>query len=177
MSVYDVLENLFSVGFFKGKEVKFDETKKIWRYDIQTLNIDEQKLFVDFLADEIFKKNRETGLKDRVYEYLVVDEARKFIDLKKEDEILRIIGREARKYGLGQILASQELEHIPNDIITNSAIKIILGVDESNVNSISNKLNIKKEFLFKIQPHKTALINIKTLNSKKDFYIPVKLYE
>ena len=173
-SVYDVLENLFSVGFFKSKEPKFDFEKKIWRYDISSLNIDEQKLFAEFVGSDLFNKARETGLKDRVYEYLVIDEAKKFTDLKKDkDDILKLVAREARKYGLGQILATQQIEHIPEDIIQNSGITLVLGVHESKADLISKKLNVKKDYLLKIKPHKTALISIKTRNSSNDFYYPI----
>ena len=176
LSVYDTLNNLFSKGFFKDKEPNFKG--KLHRYDIKSLEIDEQKLFAEFLAQDLFNKARETGLKEEIFQYLIVDEARKFTNAKsKKDDALKLIARESRKYGLGAVFATQQVEHLPDDILQNCSIKIILGVNEQVVSKVAKTLMIKEEHLSAIQLRKTALINVKTKNNSSNFYYPILLYK
>lgn len=48
----------------------------------------------------------------------------------KADNIINIISKEARKFGLGLICASQSPTHFSEDFISNVGTKIILGLDQ-----------------------------------------------
>ena len=50
-SVFDVIQNMVGMGIFKDKEPDFKEEYKVWRYIISALNRDEQRLFVEFVAE------------------------------------------------------------------------------------------------------------------------------
>ena len=171
-SVKDIVENLFSTGIFKDKEPEFDLNSKIWRYDIKALNIDEQVLFSHFLAEEIYYKLREQGLIERVREYVVLDEAKKHLN-SDDENIFNVIATEGRKYGGGLLVASQSIEHISKDIIANSAIKIITGVDFSDAKTVSSKFAIDMKYLTNIIPHKTILVSIKEKGKANNRFIPV----
>ena len=160
-SLLDRITILESSGIFKNQPPKFDLNKPIWRYDIKALNRDEQKLFVSILAEDIFLKVKEKGETKLPREFIVIDEASIFLQNADDEYILNIIAREARKFGLGLILATQSLEHIPNDIIESTASKIILGVDETKMDITAKKLQVDKQKLKYIVPRKSALVQIK----------------
>ncbi len=166
-SVLRYIESLYQSGIFKGKEPDFGD-KPVRRYLINSLNPDEQKLFVDFLLEEIFFKAKEEGIKDRIDRIIVLDEAHMFFSDEPE-HIVNIISKEGRKFGIALVMASQSLSHFSDDVLSNTATKIILGVDEVNHEKLSRKLRINKQSLRFIEPRKTALIQIKNhanLNNK-----------
>ena len=160
-SLLDRITILESSGIFKNRIPQFDNKKPVWRYDIKALNRDEQKLFVSILAEEIFLKVKELGETKFPREFIVIDEASIFLQNADDEYILNIIAREARKFGLGLILATQSLEHIPDDIIESTASKIILGVDETKMDITAKKLQVDKQKLKYIVPRKSALVQIK----------------
>ena len=160
-SLLDRIIILESSGIFKNNAPEFDKNKPIWRYDIKALNRDEQKLFVSILAEDIFLKVKELGETKLPREFIVIDEASIFLQNADDEYILNIIAREARKFGLGLILATQSLEHIPDDIIESTASKIILGVDETKMDITAKKLQVDKQKLKYIIPRKSAMIQVK----------------
>jgi len=160
-SVLDRIILLESSGIFKEKTPPFDKKSQIWRYDVKALSRDEEKMFLSVLAEDLFFEAKEKGEKSLPEMFLVVDEASIFLQNADPEYILNIIAKEARKYGLGLILATQSLEHIPDDIIESSATKIILGVDEGKMDITAKKLQIDKKRLKYITPRYSALVQIK----------------
>ena len=78
-----------------------------------------------------------------------------------EDNITSILGREARKFGIAMILASQSTEHYPADVIKNCATKVVLGIDESDWRFVIRDFNLAKEQLSWIKPKESMLVQIK----------------
>lgn len=172
-SVYEKMNNLRMTGIFKPKKPNFDNTKKIKRYNIKTLNKEEQKMFVDVLLEDIFLKAKEKGEQEGVTSFIVVDEASIFMS-KDDDHIINVISKEARKFGIGLILASQHFKHFSEDIIANSATKIVLGIDEKYHENASKQLKVPEESIARIIPKKTALIQIKNSGDLKNRFLPCK---
>lgn len=111
-SVVDRLGNLVSSGIFKNKEPEFSQDSCIWRYDIKALtNLDEKKLFVYFLLEEIFGQRVQNGQQSDVVEMIFLDEANLFFT-DESDNIINIIAKESRKFGLGLCCASQSPKHL-----------------------------------------------------------------
>lgn len=160
-SVLDRITLLESSGIFKDKRPPFNDKSQIWRYDVKALSRDEQKMFLSVLAEDLFFKAKEEGEHSVPTAFLIVDEASIFLQNADSEYILNIIAKEARKFGFGLILATQSLEHIPNDIIESSATKIILGVDEGKMDITAKKLQIDKKRLKYIVPRRSALVQIK----------------
>jgi len=160
-SIFERIKVLESSGIFKDKEPNFDKSKPVWRYDIKSLSRDEAKMFVSIFAEDLFLKMKEKGETKLPREFIVIDEASIFLQNADDEYILNIIAREARKFGLGLILATQSLEHIPQDIIESTASKIILGVDETKMDITAKKLQIEKKKLMYIIPRKSALVQFK----------------
>jgi len=165
-SSVDRVGNLVASGIFKNKEPAFDKNAMIWRYDIRALtNLDEKKLFVYFLLEEIFAKRIQEGTKDDVVEMVFLDEANLFFS-DEADNIINIISKEARKFGLGLCCASQSPTHFSEDFISNVGTKIILGLDQMFWDGSVRKLKIEQQALEWIVPHKKMVMQI---NNKAEF--------
>lgn len=159
-SVVDRLGNLVSSGIFKNQDAPFDPEALIWRYDVRAItNLDEKKLFVYFLLEEIFSKRLQEGQKSDVVELVILDEANLFFS-DDADNIINIISKEARKFGLGLVCASQSPTHFSEDFISNVGTKIILGLDQMFWDGSVRKLKIEQQALEWIVPHKKMVIQI-----------------
>jgi len=159
--VLDRIKIIESSGIFKENNPPFDTNNNVWRYDVKSLSRDEQKMFLSVLAEQLFLNVKEKGEKVLPEEFIVIDEASIFLHNADGEYILNIIAKEARKFGFGLILATQSLEHIPDDIIESTATKIILGVSEEKMDITARKLQIDKQKLKYIIPRKSALVQIK----------------
>jgi len=168
-SLYNRIETMISTGIFKSQEADFDTNKPVKRYKIHTLNKDEQKMFVNILLEDIFMEVKRAGEQDGVKTFIVIDEAHIFIT-DDDDHIINVIMKEARKFGLGIMLASQSFGHFSEDVIANAATKIILGIDEMYHEVSAKKLRLEPKQFSYITPHKSALMQIKNKgNSSNKF--------
>jgi hypothetical protein len=173
-SVYERIRNLESSGVFRPRRPDFDRSCPVWRYEISSLSREEQVLFVEFVAQELFQAARRQGHVGRPRHWIVLDEAHAFVN-DDADHILNVIIKEARKYGLGLILASQSLGHFPDDILANSASKVLLGIDEMFHQTTARKLAIEQKRLGFIVPRRTALVQFKRGGDTSNRYIDVDL--
>lgn len=158
-SVVERLENLNAIGIFKSLKPPFDEDASIWRYDIKALSIDEKKLFVAFRLEELFYQAIERGVQTGIREIIVLDEAHNFFS-DDESNIINTIAKEARKFGMSMICASQSPRHFSDDFLSNVATKIILGLDQTFWDESARKLKIDMNLLESIVPHKTLALQL-----------------
>jgi len=158
-SVVERLENLNAIGIFKSSKPPFDEDASIWRYDIKALSIDEKKLFVAFRLEELFYQAIERGVQTGIREIIVLDEAHNFFS-DDESNIINTIAKEARKFGMSMICASQSPRHFSDDFLSNVATKIILGLDQTFWDESARKLKIDMNLLESIVPHKTLALQL-----------------
>lgn len=161
-SIYDRIENLQALGIFKSLSPPFEVDKPIWHYDMSTLYVEEQGYLVELSLEQIFIKAAQGGVKDELDTLIIVDETQRFIDPNERDHIIAVISREARKFGVGLVLASQNCSNFTEDIILNSSTKMILGVDESYQSSLAKTFGLDENRIRFTQPRKVALIQIKT---------------
>jgi DNA helicase HerA-like ATPase len=170
-SLVDRLSNLVASGIFKNQEPTFDPNSTIWRYDVKALtNLDEKKLFVYFLLEEIFHKRVEMGEQKDVVEMVFLDEANLFFS-DEADNIINIISKEARKFGLGLCCASQSPTHFSEDFISNVGTKIILGLDQMFWDGSVRKLKVEQQALEWIVPHQKMVVQINNKAELKNRFI------
>ena len=160
-SVVDRLENLNAIGIFKAVPPPFDPASQVWRYNIKALSMEERKLFVLFRLEEIFADAVQRGEQDDVVEVVILDEAHIYAD-DDPDNIINNIAKEARKFGLALICASQSPTHFTEDFISSVATKVILGIDEMYWRGSVTKMRVTEEALAWIKPQKTMLVQLKT---------------
>lgn len=161
-SVYDRIDNLYAYGIFKDTPPNFNKLKPIWRFDLKSLTHEEQGFIVELSLERIFTAAKKKGVSKNIHTIIVIDELQKFVS---EDpwHIINVMMREIRKFGVGMIFATQkDFLRLPEDIVSNCATKLILGVDEMFHDTLSKKLGIETKRLRFIQHHKTAIMQSKT---------------
>lgn len=158
-SVVERLENLNATGIFKSAPPPFDPEASIWRYDIKALSADEKKLFVAFNLESILFKAVQRGVQTDVVDVIILDEAHNFLN-DDPDNILNIIAKEARKFGVGLFCASQSPTHFSDDFISNVSAKIILGIDQMYWDGSVRKLKIDQKLLEWIVPHQQLVVQL-----------------
>jgi DNA helicase HerA-like ATPase len=166
-SVVERLENLHAIGIFKQEPPPFDPKAPIWRYDIKALSMDEKKLFVSFVLESLFQKAVQDGVQDDIVEVIVLDEAHNFLSDDPED-ITNIIAKEARKFGVALICASQSPTSFSDDFVSNVGTKIILGIDQMFWDGSIRKLRIDQKALEWIIPHQRILVQINNKGEMKN---------
>lgn len=161
-SVVERLENLNGIGVFKPGTPPFDAAAPVWRYDLHSLGLDERKMFVHFQLEEIFRRAVARGPQSRLRDVLVLDEGHIYLD-NDPANICNTIAKEARKFGIAMVFASQSPTHFPEDVMAAVATKIILGIDEQYWTGGATKLGLTTKALAWIKPQETALIQCKQI--------------
>lgn len=158
-SVVEKLQNLNNIGIFRPERPPFDNRKSIWRYDIHFLSAPEKKLFVSFILEAIYSNSLNRGLQDGVVELVVLDEAHLFFN-DDDSNPINMIAKEARKFGLGLICASQSPTHFSDDFLSNVATKMILGIDQMFWDQSVRKLKLDEDSLAWIVAKKSLLLQM-----------------
>lgn len=169
-SIYDRLENLNATGIFKDQVPPFDESKSVYRYKLNALRPETKKMFVLFKLQELFLKAIERGIQSKVVDVIVLDELSSYtagMD-DKGDDIISIISREARKYGLALWSADQSLDYVPKSMITSVGTKIILGLDGTYWTAAQSKLIMEEKLLQWISPRNTIAVQLKEIGTTKN---------
>jgi hypothetical protein len=167
--LFDRIEALERSGIFKGEPPKFDSRFPVKRCDIRGQSDAEQALFVDVLLEHIFAQAKIRGYADGPDIFILVDEAHKFVEKSSEHIINRIVN-EARKFGVGIILASQAFVHFSDDLMMSAGLKVVLGCPQELREAMRRKLGLdlvqlktdgaKVNPLTLIRPKQTAMISI-----------------
>ncbi len=80
--------------------------------------------------------------------YLFIDEAKEIKGSRSVDLVLA----DGRKYGLGAVLASQRDAHISDNVIANSATKVVLAVDQTEVGRVAKRFRFADNLVSALQP-------------------------
>lgn len=162
-SISDRLRNLNATGIFKAAAPPFDPSNQIWRYKLNALALEEKKMLVLFLLQDLFYKAVERGEQREVLDIIVLDEMGTYTSSadEKGDGIIGTIAREARKFGLGLWAANQSLDGVPASLIASVGTKIVLGLDEGQWPEAIKKLRLDQKLMSWIQPHKTLAAQLK----------------
>jgi DNA helicase HerA-like ATPase len=160
-SVTEKLENLKATGLFKNKKPAF--SSNIQRHNIKALSDDEQRMYVLLSLERLLEEAKRKGVSpnNRIRDVYFVDEAAKFFS-DDTDNILNVISREARKFGVALICASQSPEHFSDDFISSVGAKIILGIDEMFWLPSTRKLQLTMSDMESVQPRRKLLMQVKT---------------
>ncbi len=157
-SVLERLNNLNSSGIFRPNPPSFGNTKGRC-HQLKHLSDDEQKMFVYMRLETIFRKCLDSGVKSDLDHIVFLDEAHKFI-VEDSSNIINVIAKEGRKFGLGLWCASQSPTHFSEDFLTNCGTTILLGIHSSYWDMACRKLQIDKTTLKYIRPKQSAAIKL-----------------
>lgn len=163
------LESIASTGIFKELPAEFDPSKPIHRYDLRSLELDEQKIFIELALGDILISGMARGANNDLHTSVFLDEAKNYISSDDKRSMVVRMFNEARKFGIGVVLGAQDITHFPNDVITNAGAKMILGVDSTKSKAFAKVLGISPELLHGIEPQKSFLVEVKNKGEKWEF--------
>lgn len=176
-SLVERLESMVATGIYKPIEAPFDPNRSVWRYGIGPLSNAEQRMFVWTRLTQIFDAAKERGPvkgASEIREVIILDEAHKFF-IEKEGGILNEISKEARKFGLALICASQAPSHFSEDFLGNVATKILLGLDQMYYDQTVRKMKIDPKILDYVVPGKIAAIQVASRTDAKPQFIQTRV--
>lgn len=148
ISVVQRLQILASSGIFNANAPDFGGSS-VRVHQIKSLSDDQQVLFVKLRLREIFDECKRLGptpTGTEVRRVVVLEEAPKYFTEDKDD-VVNVIAREARKFGLGLWCAAQSPTAFPQDFVTNCGAKILLGIDASFWKGTMAKMRISEDGL------------------------------
>ena len=168
-SVVDRLENMKATGIFKNQQPPFEVGNPVWRYDIRALDQEEKRMFVEFTLQDIFAKAMQRGPVNELLDIIILDEAHLFFK-DDEDNILNTLAKEARKFGVALICASQSPTDFSDDFLSNVATKILLGIDQMYWDQAVRRMRIDPKMLTYLVPQKTIAAQIGNKGESKTVF-------
>jgi len=162
-SVLERLNILNAADIFRPNPPPFGNTNGRC-HQIKHLSDDEQAMFVAMRLETIFRQCRDSGVKPDLQHIVFLDEAHKFITEERAN-IINIIAKEGRKFGLGLWCASQSPTHFSEDFLTNCGTTILLGLHSSYWEMACRKLRIEPTVLKFIRPQQAAAIKLQLKGS------------
>lgn len=163
-SVLSRLELLGQSGIFRANPPPFG-TAKVRVHAIKALTNEQQIIFTKQRLRAIFENMKAmgptaTGTELRCVVFL--DEAHKYFHNAKSDDIVSVIAREARKFGIGLWCASQQPADFPESFLTNCGATVLLGLHASFWTKTSRSLRISEDELKLIRPKSVLSIKLMT---------------
>ena len=131
-------------------------------HEIKSLSDDSQVLFVKLALRRIFdevKKQGPTANGVEMRRVVFLDEAHKYFS-KDPSDILNVVAKEARKFGLGLWCASQQPTEFPESFLTNVGATVLLGVHSAFWGRTSSMLRISEDQLRAIRPKQTLALKL-----------------
>lgn len=171
-STFHRLQNLHRTGLFKEAPAPFERTCPVWRYKINALSQEEKKMFVLFTLQDLFYKALQRGETDgQVVEIVCLDELGVYCsaaDKNEGDGIIGTICREGRKFGLALWGATQSPAAVHESLLSSTATKMILGLDEMFWPFAISKLRVEQNCLEWIRAQSSLAIQMKEKGSLKN---------
>ena len=168
-TVLERLQTFNASGIFRSNPPPFGNAR-VRVYQIKSLSDEEQKMFVYNRMESIFREKRDRGISNSVQHAIILDEAHKFASDDSEN-ILNVIAKESRKFGLALWCASQSPTHFSEDFLTNCGTTVLLGIHSSYWDMACRKLQIDRNILKYVKPHVTAAIKLqRKASTESRFY-------
>jgi len=137
------LQPLFESGIFKKGRAKysFEDLFKKTTVILLTAGIKDLMLAASrFLLEKIYSAMLIQGISKTLRVMVSVDEAHKLCNDPKITDLIK----EARKYGLGLVLSSQETHDFHPSIFANAGTQIVLALEEADAGIMSRQFSANK---------------------------------
>jgi Helicase HerA, central domain len=129
----------FQYSVFSKPQVKLDG-RKLVRIDLSKLPPELGSIASEALLKQLMDSHRLAGESDRLRTYVLIDEAKEL----KGSKALDRISADGRKYGFGIGVASQREAHLSKDLLANTATKIVLPVDASDIQAVARRFRFDR---------------------------------
>jgi len=161
-SVLQRLELLNSAGIFRANPPPFGAANARV-HQVRSLTDEQQILFVKLRLRAIFghyKQMGPTASGTELRHVIFLDEAHKFFSKNDDGDIINVVAREARKFGIGLWCASQSPNDFPESFLTNCGATLVLGLHGAHWDVASRKLRIRKDALKYIRMKQVAAVQL-----------------
>ena len=156
------LDVLNAAGIFRANPPPFGNAA-VRVHQIKSLSTEQQVLFVKLRLQAIFERWKGAGATrsgTEVRHVIFLDEGHKFFS-KEPDDIVNVIAKEARKFGIGLWCASQSPTSFPEDFRTNAGAIMLLGIDSSYWQDTQRKMRITEQQLQFTKPKEVISVKLK----------------
>lgn len=157
-SVLERLEFLNSSGIFRPNPPPFGDAK-VRVHNIKSLSEDEQKLYIFTRCEAILRSRKDVGIVSDVEHVIVVDEAHNFFS-EEGDNILNLVSKEGRKFGVGLWCASQSPTHFSEDFLSSCGAILLLYIHPLFWDTVAKKMNIDRDGLKYLRPGEIGALKI-----------------
>lgn len=140
----------FQYGVFSRPQPPL--TEKLARLDLSKLPPSLAAIAAESMAHQVMDRHRLLGeISGKLPRtYLFIDEAKEMS--RQEGAACDRAIADGRKYGLALVLASQSERHLSKDVIGNSASKIVLPVDQTEVKKAAAKFRFAEKKVAELVP-------------------------
>lgn len=160
-SVMQRLSLLSSTGILSANQAPFGNAM-VRVHQIKSITHEQQVLYVKLKLQDIFEKCKRLGptaTGTELRHIVFLDEAHKFFS-NEPDDIINIVAKEARKFGLGLWCASQQPTAFPESFLTNVGATILLGIHTSYWKKAASMFRISEESLRTVKPKEIMAVKM-----------------
>lgn len=160
-SVMQRLTLLSSTGILSANQAPFGSAK-VRVHQVKSITHEQQVLYVKLKLQDIFEKCKRLGptaTGTELRHIVFLDEAHKFFS-NEPDDIINIVAKEARKFGLGLWCASQQPTAFPESFLTNVGATILLGIHTSYWKKAATMFRISEESLRTVKPKEIMAVKM-----------------
>lgn len=160
-SVVNRIDLLNSTGILRASSPPFGDSK-VRIHQIKSFKDDQQVLFTKMRLREIFERRKREGATEsgkEIRHVIFLDEAHKYFS-NREDDIINVIAKEARKFGIALWCASQSPTVFPESFLSNCGTTMILGLHSMYWKKSASMLGIDEEALKRITFKETMAVKM-----------------
>lgn len=159
-SIMQRLSVLSATGILSANAPPFGDSM-VRVHQIKSCTHEQQVLYVKLRLQRIFDKCKQLGpaKSGEIRQIVFLDEAHKFFS-NEPDDIINVISREARKFGLALWCASQQPTAFPESFLTNVGTTLLLGIHTSYWRRAGSMFRISEDELRRAKPHSIALLKM-----------------
>ena len=150
---------LAATGILSANEPPFGDSQ-VRVHLIKSISDEQQVLYVKLRLQDVFDRCKRQGPIQpgtRPRRIVFLDEAHKYFDAHPSD-IINVIAKEGRKFGLGLWCASQEPSAFPESFLTNAGAVIMLGIHTSYWKRATSMFRITEAALKAIKPKEVMAV-------------------
>lgn len=160
-SVLQRIKLLGATGILSANEPPFGNSR-VRVHQIKSISHEQQVLYVKLRLQDIFDRCKRQGAVppgSRPRHIVFLDEAHKYFT-NEPDDIINIVSKEARKFGLGLWCASQQPTAFPESFLTNVGATILLGIHTSYWKRAASMFRISEDTLRVIKPKEVMAVKL-----------------
>lgn len=152
---------MMSGGIFRSNPPPFGNAR-VRCHQIKSISTPQQVMFVKLRLRDLFEKMKQKGPTvsgTEVRHIIFLDEAHKYFTTEADD-IINVIAKEGRKFGLALWCASQQPTEFPESFLTNVGTTVLLGIHSSFWKRMTAMMRITEDQLKFIKPKEVIAVKM-----------------